>query len=233
MKLYMNSSQIRQVGPSSFDRPGNLLAKNGMAQRNLFLSFVNDRKCELVTQGNCRFRFRKFESVYHGSRVVTIVAQHPRKTTCGYASFDVVNETVPAIYSYPTMRRADGKLALTLIRPTHSVMDSKMQVIVDTDVRMGYKGVGTTLMALSLFYSFFQGFPFFEVLIDITAIKNDHRPGFYDKIGFKRGAMINDLLGGNNGFLEHSDEARIFYLNNFFRSRLSFVIPEIKVVEID
>jgi hypothetical protein len=87
-------------------------------------------------------------------------------------------------------------------------------------------------MTLSLLYSLFQGFPFFEVLIDITAAKHGRRPGFYEEIGFQRGATINDLLRGKNRFFEHSDEARIFYLNNFFQGRLSFVIPEIKIVEL-
>ena len=94
-----------------------------------------------------------------------------------------------------------------------------------------FRGIGTTLTALSLHLAAHLDLPLMRIRYDDSVHLWDSGRNFYEELGFVSAPEVNNALRGKNikRIATHQNSSKIFYLNGILDGKMDFVIPGIDI----
>jgi hypothetical protein len=153
----------------------------------------------------------------------------------GFAYFDIVPMSRKQATPVAQMWRLPRELLVEGM--DESIAETEVGLKVSPLIRRKFKGVGTSLMGLSLHLAQALDLPLFKVREDVSVFDNERRESFYEAVGFLAGRRINKALrsAGVGGVAPCEGKSLYFFLNGFFEENPEierpFVIPSVHIAK--
>ena len=178
--------------------------------------------------------FKLATQTLEDKQVVAITAWQD-KIICGYAYFSVFPPTTKLLTSYAEMSIRESAFFVSG-NQSYSIKHSDLALFVQDACRQDYKGIGQTLIALSLHFARSLDLPFMSIKNDWSALGHKNT-SFYQYLGFIGGLQLDSAMlnFGIRKFPRHDREKLYFYLNGFFdgciiaQKKKTFIIPRMGI----
>jgi hypothetical protein len=205
--------------PASFSNRAVLFRRTRGEKKKLIASFLDKRFFELTSRDGEKFVFSWDRSEKTEPWHVITLAQH-EAVMCGIALFEVARFSSNLTTAVATFKN---------LRSDFSFFDNKKWTGKSYFER--FKGIGTTLAALSLHLAAHFDLPLLRGRQDESIHNLESRQSFYQWLGFMPGEKANQALRRLNfdQACEHLKTDNVFYLNGILDGVIDFVIPEIGI----
>jgi hypothetical protein len=230
----VKTTNYLQLSPAAYRPKSVLLRRTSPSDLQRINQFTDRCRIKLSAgEENFLLRWDMYESERstwpYRRPAIVVQAMHDYRT-CGYSCFEIrpFSEEIPQEIAEMT---TTGSVTPRFQNPYPTLTPTRHTLRTARAYREYFRGIGTTLLALSLHLAARRGISYFTVQNDISDAFHTAEESFYTHNGFRWGTEVNlALLGeGIRRIVDHARDEKVFYLNGLLDGNIDFEIPAIGI----